>query len=79
MSRPPGRPPRQLPPHIGLLPDDAVAYLAEQRGEALTANAVRKLRDNRGIPPASEPYRSQWFDRRGIDAAEWSMPDAGEW
>ncbi len=56
-----------------------MAYLAEQRGEALTANAVRKLRDNRGIPPASEPYRSQWFDRRGIDAAEWSMPDAGEW
>lgn len=58
---------RELPEGIGEMSDDAVAYLSEQRGEPITRQAVRQLRDRRGIPPADERARAAWEQRRRED------------
>tara|TARA_R100001594_G_scaffold25875_1_gene50405 strand:+ start:7107 stop:7319 length:213 start_codon:yes stop_codon:yes gene_type:complete len=63
-----GRPKRKdLPEGIGVYPDYVVSVIAEERGERISPQGIRHLREVNDIPPASEPYRRQWFDRRGID------------
>lgn len=63
---PGGRPKRKdLPEGIGLYPDYVVSVIAQENGEAISTQGVRYLREVNDIPPASEPYRSQWLSRRG--------------
>jgi hypothetical protein len=47
-----GRPRRPLPEGIGQVCDEAVAALARERGERLSAGAVKQLRRRRGIAAA---------------------------
>jgi hypothetical protein len=62
-----GRPKRtDLPEGIGIYPDYVVSAIAKEQGERITAEGVRYLREVNDIPPASEPYRSQWISRRGL-------------
>ena len=62
-----GRPKRKdVPEGIGKYPDYVVSVIAEERGETISAEGVRYLREANDIPPASEPYRSQWIKRRGL-------------
>lgn len=57
---------------LGAAPDDAIAYLHEQAtGEPLKTQTVKVARIRAGIPPYTEPYRSQWFERHGV---EWEPP-----
>ena len=59
MSR--GRPRREtLPEGIGREPDSVVA-----EREGVTRNAIRYLRDTRGIPPADPAARARWDERKG--------------
>jgi hypothetical protein len=60
MSKP-GRPRRtELPDGIGLFSDDAVGFAAGMSDEN-----VRRIRNQHDIPPASEPHRSRWYERKG--------------
>ena len=62
-----GRPRRtELPEGIGIYPDYVVSFIAKEQGERISAQGVRYLREVNDIPPASEPYRSQWISRRGL-------------
>ena len=64
-----GRPRRtDLPEGIGIYPDYVVSVIAEERGEKITRQGVRHLREVNDIPPASEPHRSRWLHRRGLDS-----------
>jgi hypothetical protein len=66
-----GRPKRtDLPEGIGVYPDYVVSVIAEERGEQISRQGIRHLREVNGIPPASEPFRSQWFERRGVEPYE---------
>lgn len=59
-----GRPRRtDLPEGIGVYPDYVVSVIAKEQGETISAQGVRYLREVNKIPPASEPYRSQWIAR----------------
>ena len=61
-----GRPKRtDLPEGIGLYPDYVVSVIAQENGEPISAQGVHYLREVNDIPPASEPYRSQWLSRKG--------------
>jgi len=60
-----GRPKRTaLPEGIGVYPDYVVSVIAKEQGETISTQGVRYLREANNIPPASEPYRSQWLSRR---------------
>jgi|TARA_R110000824_G_scaffold131567_2_gene293688 hypothetical protein len=62
-----GRPRRtDLPEGIGIYPDYVVSVIAEERGEKISAQGVRYLREVNDIPPASEPYRTKWKERRAF-------------
>ena len=63
-----GRPKRtDLPEGIGVYPDYVVSVIAGERGEKISTQGVRYLREVNNIPPASEPYRTQWKARRSFD------------
>ena len=65
-----GRKPGPLPAGIGEHCDEAVGAM-----NGISAEAVRARRRRDGIAPASEPYRSQWFEQR--PGVEW--PSLEEW
>jgi hypothetical protein len=66
-----GRPKRtDLPEGIGVYPDYVVSVIAEEKGERISSQGVRYLREVNNIPPASEPYRSRWFSRRGLEGGD---------
>ena len=62
-----GRPRGEPPEGIGVLSDDSVAYLSEQRGRPMSRQAVCQLRNRRGIPPADPAARARWERRRDDD------------
>jgi len=55
---------RSLPAFIGVLSDDAVALLTEEGHRPISRQAVRQLRERRGIPPADPAARVRWEARR---------------
>ena len=62
-----GRPKRtDLPEGIGIYPDYVVSVIAEERGEKISTQGVRYLREVNNIPPASEPYLTHWKAQRGF-------------
>jgi hypothetical protein len=66
-----GRPKRKdLPEGIGQYPDYVVSVIAHERGETISPEGVRYLREANNIPPASEPYRSRWLERRGMSSED---------
>jgi hypothetical protein len=55
------RPKRPLPPEIGKIPDRLVALAEADRGYHTSADAIRKLRERRGIKteiPKGRPRKS---------------------
>ena len=64
-----GRPPRDLPPEIGTMPDDCAAYLLAERGESpTTRQGVAYLRRRAGIPAFGTDYDAE------VEAAIESWP-----
>ena len=66
-----GRPKRTaLPEGIGVYPDYVVSFIAKEQGARISTQGVRYLREVNKIPPASEPYRSQWIARNVPDEVD---------